>query len=497
MTGYDPTDEQTDCLGIFLAGVNLAIQAGAGTGKTSTLEMIGRNTRANGSYVAFNRSISAEAKHRMPMNIAASTLHSVAFRAWGNRYAHRLDAPRVKSWELAKILDVGPVVVRVGAVSKVLQPAFLASHVMRGIRNFCQSADPAPTPWHLPTIPGLDPHPSENVSWEKSTRNNDNLRAHLADAVTAAWADLTSTTGRLPYTPAAYLKEWSLGEPVIPGEFVMVDEAQDLSGVMLRVVEHQIERGTQVVLVGDSAQAIYGWTGAVDAMQKLPTDATAYLTRSFRFGPAIADLANLILADIGADLRLTGNPDRVSSIGYLADPDVVLCRSNSAALEHLLHAQKAGKHAHLIGGGGALLSFAKGVHDLQTKGRSFHPDLACFDSWQEVKTYTAEDPSGSDLALMVRLIEEYGLQIVMDSLDGMMPENAADVVVGTAHAVKGREWSKVKLAGDFPEDGTRGDDTAERMLLYVGATRARDVLDVGACEAIRSLLQKPTPVAIH
>ena len=37
---------------------------------------------------------------------------------------------------------------------------------------------------------------------------------------------------------------------------------------MLAVIERQIQAGTQVVLVGDTAQKIYGWNGAVNAFER-------------------------------------------------------------------------------------------------------------------------------------------------------------------------------------------------------------------------------------
>jgi hypothetical protein len=487
VTAFEPTDEQVDVLGLFLSGIDLAVEAGAGTGKTTTLQLLGRETRRTGFYVAFNRAIVNEARMKMPMNVGAQTAHSLAFRQVGAEYAHRLESERMKSWHLAKALDIGPVVVETGTAKKVLQPGYLASHVLRGIRNFCMSADPEPTPWHLPVIHAIDP-PREDG--RRRWVNNDNLRLHLADALARAWVDICNVDGRLPFTHDHYLKLWSLRDPVIPGEFILVDEAQDLSPVMLVAVERQVTLGKQVVFVGDSQQQIYGWRGAVNALAAVPADATAYLTQSWRFGEPIAAVANLILDRLNADLRLVGHPGMTSMVGPALRPDAILCRGNSAALEHVLHLQRQGRKPHLVGGGTELLSFAKGVHDLQTRGKSSHPDLACFDSWAEVKEYAERDPQGDDLAMMVGLIDEYGLQIVLDALDGMIAEEAADVIVSTAHKAKGREWDSVRLAPDFPDPTRRGGDgeADEWRLLYVAATRARVVLDPMGCEPIRTLL---------
>ena len=49
-----------------------------------------------------------------------------------------------------------------------------------------------------------------------------------------------------------------------------------------------------MIYVGDAHQQIYAWRGAVNAMQQMPLPESR-LTTSFRFGDAIADVANNLL----------------------------------------------------------------------------------------------------------------------------------------------------------------------------------------------------------
>ncbi|WP_202868925.1 UvrD-helicase domain-containing protein [Kribbella antibiotica] len=67
----------------------------------------------------------------------------------------------------------------------------------------------------------------------------------------------------MPFKHDHYLKMWALTRPQIPGEFLLLDEAQDPA--VERVFLDQ-GRHAQLVMVGDSAQAIYGWRGARDVM---------------------------------------------------------------------------------------------------------------------------------------------------------------------------------------------------------------------------------------
>lgn len=58
----------------------LAIQACAGSGKTSTLEEISlANPKQRFLYLAFNKSIATEAREKFPKNVEAKTIHSLAF----------------------------------------------------------------------------------------------------------------------------------------------------------------------------------------------------------------------------------------------------------------------------------------------------------------------------------------------------------------------------------------------------------------------------------
>src|SRR6266536_67449 len=86
--------------------------------------------------------------------------------------------------------------------------------------------------------------------------------------------------------------------------------------------------------------------------------------------------------------------------------------------------------------------------------------------------------------------------VVIDTMDRLVPEQAAQVVVSTAHKAKGREWPRVRIADDFHQP--KGEDTpipqAEAMLAYVAVTRARLALDPdGLAWVDRWLATRPAP----
>lgn len=471
--GPAPTDEQAAIVDAFATGEPLVVEAGAGTGKTTTLQLLGDSTVRRGRYLAFNRSIANEAGKRFGPNVAVSTVHSMAWHAVvrndEDRKA-RLNGPRVKSWEIAKALRIEPVSLRLPIGHKWLEPWRVAGLVLRAVEMYCQSADDEPGPQHVARLEGCD------------RRAHRDLVDHVLPYVREAWADLLRPHGALQFRHGHYLKIFALAHPQLGLDFILFDEAQDASALMVGLCDEQTD--TQVVMVGDANQAIYGWAGATDAMTDRP-GIHRRLTQSWRFGDAVAQAANGVLEAIGTDMRLTGNPGRSSAVRRVADGDVraILCRTNARAVEEVIDAVDDGRRPHLVGNGEDVLRFAYGVGDLQEGRKSSHPDLMCFDTWDEVQTYAADDAMGHELRLLVDLVRRFTVKGLIRVLQHeLWPADRAGVVISTAHKAKGLEWDTVRLASDLtaePDELTGALDLDELRLLYVAATRARSVLDPG------------------
>lgn len=479
MTTFNPTPEQSVISDCFKAGGDVRVQAGAGTGKTSTLKMLAEQTSRRGRYLAFNKALTEDAKASMPANVTASTIHSLAFGAVGKHYAHRLRAGRITSNALAQILGIERMAVDGPHERKLLAPGYLAGVTMRALRNFCQSADTEPGPEHFPYIDGIDGFDEERQ--RREWINNRAVRHYLTPMLLKAWADVQRTDGKVRFAHEHYLKMYALGECRIFADFIMVDEYQDVAPVMQQIMSKQAD--AQIVGVGDSAQAIYGFTGAIDALERMDADHDAWLTQSFRFGPAIAEQANKILKQLGSDMQLKGTDAIPSEIRELVNPKAILTRTNATGVVHLLQLAAEGRAAHMVGGGREVVDFAQAATMLRKQGHCYHPELACFTSWAEVQTYVAEDPQGGELKLLVDLVDEFGADVITEALQRMPDERHADVVVSTAHKSKGRQWDTVQLAEDFPEHPSEC-STDELRLLYVAATRARRTLDISAVGAL-------------
>ncbi|MCH6161479.1 UvrD-helicase domain-containing protein [Streptomyces marispadix] len=474
----DPTDEQAAAVDAFRDGQHLALQAGAGTGKTTTLVMLANSVTSRGRYIAFNKAIATAAARTFPRHVLCKTAHSLAFAAVGHKYLSRMNAPRTASWRIGQSLGISKGT-RIGA--RDVSTRALSHSMLQTVTGFCHSSDPELTARHVPSLRGIEA-PEE--------------RAELAELVLPyarkAWEDLQQTDeGIVRFEHDHYLKIWALAEPRIPVDFLLLDEAQDTNPVLEKVLHDQRDHA-QLVMVGDSAQAIYGWRGARDVMTGF--DGThLHLSRSFRFGPRLAEEANRWLTIAEAPIRLTGTPDIKTTVSASSSsPAAVLCRTNVGAMIEVLHHLDAGKRVALVGGGGALQALAVAARDLKSGRRTTHPELILFRSWGELQDYAANDPSGRDLAPLVDLVDEHGAEAILTAVDELTHEDRAEITISTAHKAKGREWPSIRIAEDFtppPDDEDSQDehgkplpgpiDLGEARLSYVAVTRARQHLDLG------------------
>lgn len=485
--GHKPTAEQDAILSAFPSGADLVIEAGAGAGKTSTLKMLAeQNPRKRGLYLAYNRAIKDDAARTFPGAVTCMTSHGLAYRPVGSTYKARLNGGRVPARRAAQILGINQPL-RLGA-DTLLQPASLARIVTDTVARFCHSADAELSSRHVPVINGLEDVPSRNA-----------VAQFALPYARKAWADLNSADGQLHFTHDTYLKIYQLTNPTLDYDYLLVDEAQDLNPVVQAIIANQT--GAQICLVGDRNQSIYSWRGAVDAMEHADGK-RLYLSQSFRFGPAVADEANKWLEVLNADLRLTGFDAVPSVVAPLDSPDAILCRSNAAALVRVMRATERGIRVGLVGGGADIKALARAAGDLMAGRGTEHPELMAFQTWSEVQDYVDHDSAGSDLKVMVSMVDKHGADTLIRVMDQLTDERYASLLVSTAHKAKGREWNRVQIADDFREPKKSEDnphptiDRAEAMLAYVAVTRAKRVLDRDGLWWVDNWVRPATPASV-
>lgn len=469
-------------------GTSLAVVARAGSGKTHTLRAIAEAAAGRRTLLlAFNRSVAQDARTRLPRRARATTVHALAYRAvvaGDRRMRDKLRSAASaspRSWQEAAGLEP----------ADPASAAHLAA-IRAILERFLRDDATAPAPGHVPA------ELAEALASELGSVRWDERRRWLVRRAERLWRRIADPDDPLPLSHDAYLKLFAQRVGPLPSELLLVDEAQDLAPVTLAWLHRQ---EAQVVLVGDPAQRIYGWRGAVDAMAASGHPEVA-LTRSFRFGTEIATVARSVLRLLapGSDLVGVGGPGRVVVGEPIEDgkeehdaaapprPRAVLCRGNGGVLEAVVAHAEVG--VSVVGGFDATIAELGTAHALWRQRRARHASAASLtlhgcSSWQQFER--AADLQGGTLRTLRNVVERYG-----DELPARLarartairarPEAAA-VTVSTIHRAKGREWDHVELWHDLariPADpaGLAGAPDPERAraeanLLYVAVTRAR------------------------
>lgn len=480
MSKLIPTGEQVACVDKIGRTQRLKINAGAGCSKTTTLSMVANATEAKSLYLAFNKAMVEEAKHKFPAWVTVKTTHGLAYSVYGKELQHKLKRPVGRyvnvcgtGSEIARHFSIRGIELPSG---KWITASGLGVAVKETVNRFEYSADKKLSRKHV------------SYSAVGNLINDATFNRAEYEALVVSYAEILWKQRIDPRSPVlamhdTYLKLYQLSEPDLSMyDVVYLDEAQDTNDCVLDII-YKLKR--KVVLVGDPYQQIYGWRGSVNAMAKMDCEETT-LSTSFRFGQAVADVANLILnCNEPASLTLKGWEKLESQIHKYLPEDVTT------------HARLYRTNAALIADGVAFIAEGKSVA-MEIDVRDFvktlesalalfegrksdvkHENIVPFAEWSDL---TAEAQFvGGELARIAAMVGKGEAYRVMQVLaDYKKPVNP-DIILTTAHKSKGREFDVVVLADDFPScwnnDGEWvGLTEMERNLLYVAATRAKLLL---------------------
>lgn len=479
---FRPTDEQQSAVDAFRTGENVTIIAGAGSGKTSTLRFLADEAPGKrGLYLAFNKSVQLDAQRRFSgTGVQPRTINSLAYSAFGDQSRQRMNMKRLMPFEKKRALGMEtkfPMGTSFVSWQKVLRLTY------QTLETFCRSfrdeieLDMVELP---PTILG-------------PKHDREALRVSILKYANLWWTDWLNPNGVIEHTHSTYMKRWALSKPQLPYDYLLVDEAQDLEPLTRGLLAMQ---DTQVITVGDPNQAIYGWRGAQNALNDFGGIRT-YLTQSFRFGDAIAEEANFWLALLESDMRIQGLPGKKSSVwASKRRPEAVLTRTNGGAMEEIIESQRHGLAVAVAGERkkGELVDLANAALELQSTGKTKHRELDDFTSWDDVVAFVSEDGADSEIAALVKVVDNYGATAVVKAMESTVPTDDADQTVSTVHVAKGLEWFHVRIADDFREPGidkNTGEQkplaAEEGRLCYVAVTRAERHLDASGLDWAKTM----------
>lgn len=467
----------------------LKINAVAGSGKTTTLlEYAASRPRDRILYLAYNRSVATDLKDKLRTrnlkNVAVSTMHSLAYRHTSSR-SLTLEGD-INEWRL---LDQ-----YVPASERETEDATLYAWLLKDLVIFFLNSDIRALDDTLLSAYRTSAFPSDLACALLNRRGEEML-----GIVRTILADMRA--GRLPAVHDFYLKLFQFVPVKLPYDLVMVDEAQDVSPVMLAIVRRQSH--LRQVYVGDSFQQIYGFRFAVDSLDFI--EGSRYLlTQTFRFGDKFArhlseqindayeilgETASLLIRGTDQETRFekktVKSPRRVT----------VIARSNLSLFESVIdRISKNGRNLYFEGGHpgyGFLNSRVIGLHYLKEgqPAKIKDPFIQRFPSFDEVKRF-AQDAQSPALSLAWDLVNRHGNRLF--DFDRMIKERLVDkpqaeAVFTTTHKAKGQEYEDVEmLQDDFTTrenldrlyNSGKSDISSARLreeinVYYVAATRAK------------------------
>lgn len=496
----NPTPEQEEICSA--QGRIIKANAFAGTGKSSTLEFLAqRYPDKRWLYVAFNRAIQQEAAARFPANVQARTGHSLGYASKGRIYG----AVKDKLGTDLKPFHVLPALAnRLRSVPPETHNLY-GGRVIETVKAFLTSADPEMTLKHV----SLGESPAEKKHFD---------RAGVLSDAKVVWEAMCDPGNALPMVHDGYLKLYQLSSPRLNFDGVLLDEAQDTNPVLQAIVSAQ---SCRIFYVGDRHQSIYAFRGAANAMEEIRADAEFGLTGSFRFGAAVANVANQLLALKKESRRLRGlGPDSVCREVDRRESHACVSRGNAALFHEAVAALASDRPFCFVGDlRGYRFDQIEDTYNLMVGNNVRDPFIRSFTSFEELVEY-GEAMDDREVKGRVKLVDRYNDQIprlIEQITDKALPyaegENALPrrtLILTTAHKSKGLEFDAVRMTDDFmpliDDEGQLFDiadasrqDIEELNLQYVAATRARRVLqvtqDIQLYQQQLANVQSPAPAA--
>lgn len=461
---------------------HIVCEAVAGSGKTTTsVEAAKRSRVTDVGFVAFNKHIAAELPGRLNGKARACTLHSLGFRAVKRAWPSiKMDERKLEKLLLNHYRPVKPLWFSAGKGR--VRFGKEAQAVLK-LTRLCKYTLTAGADWR--ELDALADHHDVEIT----------DRTGIFDAACKLLALSQEDTTTLDFDDMVWL-------PVVHRlaidrfKLLFVDESQDLNRCQHALTQQASER---FCYVGDSQQAIYGFTGAdSESMNRLRKDLSPCLNRpltvTFRCPVSHVALAQQIVPHIQArDDAPDGVVSRIDPAQLYREVmpgDLVICRCNAPLLDAAYKLLAANVPVLVRGrdiGQGLidlLLSMrASDTTDLVTKLKGYvdreQARLEALES-PASKIQSLEDRVES-LAILCSRFD--AIEPLIQSIKDMFQDTTDDgkVVLSSVHRAKGLEADRVIILAPEKLPLVRKDQrdwelVQEHNLAYVAVTRAKQEL---------------------
>ncbi len=474
--------------------LSFKINAVAGSGKTTTLlEYAKKNSHLKILYLAYNKSLQTSLQeklkdYKLPY-LQISTIHSLAYNKI-EAYNYALTAD-LKNHVIEKIITT----YELREHQKAYYPIAEYIALIKDLVNFyCNSS-----------LIALDSKLLESYKKQSDlgakvlellNKNEKRAIEHLKTILS------NMKNKQIEATHDFYLKMFYLNKKIsnnLNYDLVLVDEAQDISDVMIGIIENL---NCRRIYVGDSFQQIYTFRFATNALNKI--DLPSFdLTKSFRFGDNYAktlesNLNSLYEITKTRLLKISG-VETNTKIGRefinFSKPFCVIARSTFGLIQQLVYFIHDKKKIYFEGGYNSYSFMNQTVYSIfylkQKKNDKITIDeIKDFETIAELEQF-AKDTKNQDYLNIIKFINTYGDNIF--EINKKIKEHLvndkkdADIIFTTTHKSKGLEYEQVIMADDFISKkelvNTKNKLSFQRAneelnIYYVAATRAKKTIQM-------------------
>lgn len=477
---FTPTEEQTAIKEAFPDHRFLTIQAKSGSGKTSTLYLLANSTEDRILYLAFNKSMAEEARRKMPLNVECRTLHSICYQFLDHRLRAKLSRPEGQyvnvagtGSEIAKKFKINNLIDKRGKT--LLTRAMIGLMIKQTVGKFEFSDDPFISRKHFPSVHLAD--------IKRKGINEHKLITEVVKYAKQLWRERIDPNTDTLMTHDTYVKLFELSGADLGYDIIFGDEFQDVNPAFLSILRNA-KSAKQVVVVGDEYQSIYQFRGSQNMMKETSTyGAELPLTACFRFGPKVANIANMILSDkeplrhplVGKGFDTVVGSYKSDVVDY-TKPYTIIFRKNLTLLMEAMDRIADGEEIIINVDTMDFISMVDSVNALRRGDieKVKHETVLPYADWDEFVECAEADP---DAKRLLNIVVSGKANTIAHTLRTHRNSPTAKVTLTTAHKSKGLEWDQVIVANDFPSNYDKktgewvGLEEAERNLLYVAHTR--------------------------
>jgi DNA helicase II / ATP-dependent DNA helicase PcrA len=443
---------------------HVVINAGAGTGKTTTIVSASQRINCSAAFLAFNKSIATELAERLPSNVEAKTFHAFGFAAIRNAGLRTKVNNRKCHYIVQELLGKDCYTAPITKLVSLVKGSMIDGKDVASIRKL------------------IDEY---NISFESYREEEQAIQA-IPSILTLC----KTQTYHIDFDDMIWLPLVN-NYPLPHYDMVFVDEAQDFNEMQRELIV-RVVNGGRCIIVGDRNQAIYGFRGADSNsisrfIDRLTVESERNITElplsiSWRCPKSVVVEANRYVSEFTCPDEAIDGAVFVNAQFNPQAQDMVLCRYNAPLVGAFYDLISEGKSAYILGRDmtkGLIKAVQKitknnhmGVDEFkQLFLQDFEFNYAkLMNNNKQNQAFALEDKKDCIMIFVEKATTVGGIiEEIKRVFDG---NDKGEIMLSTVHKAKGLEADNVYILATERMPHPKG-GTEENNICYVAITRAK------------------------